>query len=264
MAAYIPGQYNERQQINEHIREKLHMLGRVCFTMLKILRLQSYDIRDDYVFKYLSGRTELTGRGYDEYEVLENATPEMFIDMYISLIGRQSIEDLLSRTYRKPQIYGNVEECWVYYISPGENDTGNITVDTLKPFSAEYEKSGSNFETIFLVSPRKLQPQALATIVDIRSIQIRYMENMLYDVSSHSLQPLVRILTEPEIASLAATSGITFDKLPRITESDPLMRDYGAKSGNVVHVLSISGVQEELSDMNISYLAVINDWASKT
>lgn len=265
MAQYGNPNYH---QYDARVIEKLHMMGRVCYNMFRILRLQSYDISSDPFFIYLQAHRDLTGRNLDSYQILEQATPEMFIDYWIGRIGHQSIEDGMSLQYARIQYSGEQEQyleyCWVYYISPNETGSGNITSESLKPFLSELSnKKNMNYQKIFLISPKKLQPQALSSIIDNPLIQLRYMDNMLYDVASHSLQPHVHILSEPEVVSLAASSGLTFSVLPRIPESDPLMRDYGAKSGDVIQVLSFSGIQEELSDLHISYLAVINSWAKK-
>lgn len=265
MAAHLNQQF---QVPDTAVHRHLRFMSRVCYNMFRVLLLQQYDITQDDFYQYLSRQAGIVGENLSPYNVIERATANMFIQYFNSYVTQGSLEGKLSRTYSRANVVdGNyiTETCWVYYLSITPEVKSTMGVPAIHDFLSALNNMSNQgtFETIFLLTPKRFNPDATAKIIDRKEIDLREMNRMLYDVSGHILQPHITILTELEAFELAASSGLTWDRLPRISEADPLMRDYGAKSGDVIHVFGVSGIQEELSDAHISYMAVIDEFAKK-
>lgn len=56
-------------------------------------------------------------------------------------------------------------------------------------------------------------------------------------ILEHELVPKHEILQKEDADNVLKSLGITADKLPKITDSDPVVKAIGAKRGNVLKIL---------------------------
>ncbi len=68
---------------------------------------------------------------------------------------------------------------------------------------------------------------------------------MLKSLSEHHLVPKHEILSDDEVQKLFSQFGIDFDKLPQISQEDPMAAELGAKVGSIIRITRNSPVAGE-------------------
>ena len=68
---------------------------------------------------------------------------------------------------------------------------------------------------------------------------------MLKSLSEHHLVPKHEILSDDETQKLFSQFGIDFDKLPQVSQEDPMAQELGAKVGNIIRIARNSLVAGE-------------------
>ncbi len=68
---------------------------------------------------------------------------------------------------------------------------------------------------------------------------------MLKSLSEHHLVPKHEILSDDEVQKLFSQFGIDFEKLPQISQEDPMAAELGAKVGNIIRITRNSPVAGE-------------------
>ncbi len=68
---------------------------------------------------------------------------------------------------------------------------------------------------------------------------------MLKSLSEHHLVPKHEILSDNEVQKLFSQFGIDFEKLPQISQEDPMAAELGAKVGNIIRITRNSPVAGE-------------------
>ncbi len=64
-------------------------------------------------------------------------------------------------------------------------------------------------------------------------------------VLDHVFAPKVRVLSEEEVKALLERYGIKKSHLPRILEDDPIVKEIGAKRGDVLEIIRKSPIAGE-------------------
>lgn len=68
---------------------------------------------------------------------------------------------------------------------------------------------------------------------------------MLKSLSEHHLVPKHEILSDDEVQKLFSQFGIDFEKLPQISQEDPMAAELGAKVGSIIRITRNSPVAGE-------------------
>lgn len=68
---------------------------------------------------------------------------------------------------------------------------------------------------------------------------------MLKSLSEHHLVPKHELLSDEEVQKLLSQFGLDFDKLPQLSQEDPMAQELGAKVGNIVRITRNSPVAGE-------------------
>ena len=79
--------------------------------------------------------------------------------------------------------------------------------------------------------------QAARKFEPIFHIDLFAEHELLVDITEHYLVPPHSVLTEKETKDLLERLSITADKLPKISEFDPISRYYGFKPGQVIKII---------------------------
>lgn len=73
-----------------------------------------------------------------------------------------------------------------------------------------------------------------------RFIQIFWLNNLLFDITTHELTPNYKILTEEAKQQVLEKYHITASNMPNVSVRDPLANFYGVKEGEVVEISKTS------------------------
>ncbi len=68
---------------------------------------------------------------------------------------------------------------------------------------------------------------------------------MLKSLSEHHLVPKHELLSDEEAQKLLSQFGLDFDKLPQMSQEDPVAQELGAKVGNIIRITRNSPVAGE-------------------
>ena len=68
---------------------------------------------------------------------------------------------------------------------------------------------------------------------------------MLKSISEHSLVPKHERLSQDEAQKLLSQFGLDYDKLPRISQEDPMCTELNAQVGDVIRIIRNSPVAGE-------------------
>ncbi len=68
---------------------------------------------------------------------------------------------------------------------------------------------------------------------------------MLKSIAEHSLVPKHELLSKTETEKLLTQFGLDFDKLPQISQEDPMSQELKANVGNVIRITRNSPVAGE-------------------
>ena len=68
---------------------------------------------------------------------------------------------------------------------------------------------------------------------------------MLKSLSEHHLVPKHELLSDEEVQKLLSQFGLDFDKLPQMSQEDPMAQELGAKVGNIIRITRNSPVAGE-------------------
>ncbi len=76
---------------------------------------------------------------------------------------------------------------------------------------------------------------------------------MKVKLQDHILVPKHEILSEEEARELLETLGVKEEELPKIRVDDPIVKELGAKRGNIIRIIR----EDELVGVSIAYRLVV-------
>lgn len=152
---------------------------------------------------------------------------EMLLDRGYTI--KSSLEEIDTEADFVIKCKNNNEMYGLYYIA-----NPKIGINTLKFYCDEFD----NYEKIIIVYEKVLTSFAKSFIQELEiPVEIFQKSFFSFNVTKHHLVPEHKLLNESEISTILSYHRITKLQLPRILESDPVVRYYGAKKGNVFKIL---------------------------
>ena len=105
--------------------------------------------------------------------------------------------------------------------------------------------SQENISNILIIKSGKLTPMANTTINELSSmhmIQVFGVEDIMNNPTTHSLVPKHELLTNKDANDIIEAYKIKKSQLLRIYTSDPIVRYYGWRRGNIIKITRNKGI----------------------
>ncbi|EOB12409.1 DNA-directed RNA polymerases I, II, and III subunit RPABC1 [Nosema bombycis CQ1] len=115
-------------------------------------------------------------------------------------------------------------------------DQDKIGKATLELILNDYKRE--NITNVIFISSTKVSSACQSLIHS--GIEIFKEEEMLYNITKHSLVPKHRILTKEEGSKVMDNYRLTVSQMPKILKRDPVCRFLGAESGDIVEITRVS------------------------
>ena len=126
----------------------------------------------------------------------------------------------------------NNEKIYVYFHTLVKSFAKKDFTSTLNKLKKEY---GDDLHIIF-VTKDKLNQTLSKDIVRMKQCESFVLKSLVFNITKHYLIPKVEIISTEEEDELLEVYNTTKLKLPRILLSDPLVKYYAAKSGNIFRI----------------------------
>ena len=126
----------------------------------------------------------------------------------------------------------NNEKIYVYFHTLVKSFAKKDFTSTLNKLKKEY---GDDLHIIF-VTKDKLNQTLSKDIVRMKQCESFVLKSLIFNITKHDLIPKVEIISTEEEDELLKVYNTTKLKLPRILLSDPLVKYYAAKSGNIFRI----------------------------
>lgn len=125
-----------------------------------------------------------------------------------------------------------------YYTKIAEMNSAKEKTDTKEPWS---------LTKAIIVCKEEITPFANNKIIEYSKLESNpidmeiFLDNFLmFDITTHSLQPKFEKLSEDEKQKLLDTYKIKENNLAKILTTDPIVKYYGFKKGNVIKITCLS------------------------
>ena len=126
----------------------------------------------------------------------------------------------------------NNEKIYVYFHTLVKSFAKKDFTSILNKLKKEY---GDDLHIIF-VTKDKLNQTLSKDIVRMKQCESFVLKSLVFNITKHYLIPKVEIISTEEEDELLEVYNTTKLKLPRILLSDPLVKYYAAKSGNIFRI----------------------------
>jgi len=126
----------------------------------------------------------------------------------------------------------NNEKIYVYFHTLVKSFAKKDFTSILNKLKKEY---GDDLHIIF-VTKDKLNQTLSKDIVRMKQCESFVLKSLVFNITKHYLIPKVEIISTEEEDELLEAYNTTKLKLPRILLSDPLVKYYAAKSGNIFRI----------------------------
>jgi len=130
----------------------------------------------------------------------------------------------------------NNEKIYVYFHTLVKNFAKKDFTSILNKLKKEY---GDNLH-IILVTKDKLNQTLSKDITRMKHCESFVLKSLIFNITKHYLIPKVEIISIEEENKLLEAYNISKLKLPRILLSDPLVKYYAAKSGDIFRITRTS------------------------
>lgn len=124
---------------------------------------------------------------------------------------------------------------YVYFHVAEKNLSKKEFVNLIERTTKEYE----NLHLI-IITPSKLNQTLKKEIKKLEHCEAFLTKELLFNITKHTLIPEMRMLNEKEIKKVIEKFRVPANKLPKFLLTDPIVRYYGGKTGDVFEIKRIS------------------------
>ncbi len=166
-------------------------------------------------------------------------------------------EDGLSQEYTSR----DDRRIWVYYLKTPKNDKGKpktTGIDFTKVMIANLVKI--NIAHVMLITETKFTSDGLINIKSMRSFEIEHFlyDQISYNPTKHALVPTHILLSVECSNRILKNNKLDVEKLPTISEQDPISRFFNAKKGQLFEIRRMNIGIPMLVNKIIVYRTVID------
>lgn len=203
----------------------------------------------------------LTARGFDTQkdEWLVTTNIGDFISHYdqIAMGNNTKFKEALSETYMKND-GGKFDTLRVIFTETPrkKGKAGQIGVDIIRGILSYMEKH--EIHNVIFITETSLTPDSGSHMKELPSFNIEHFmyQNLVFDVTEHFLVPKHRLMTSGQTREFLQGNDINIDKLPVISEMDPISRYYGAKTGQIFEIERFDVTGIAIAQTAVSHRAV--------
>ena len=246
LSIFITHLYNKKT--GEDLNSLLDLMNELVED--RILNIENPELLDDFVSDYgveiveKMDAQEITDKIQSKFKIPTKQTRLLF-DSVNSWVSRRkemkAIENLV-QIYRKPENLGGEMIC-VYYFYNSEQmkketkrRINDVVLDLLN-----IQKKNRNLKNILFISESKLNTVMVDDLKKYKekmNISLFLGDHLLFNVTKHFLVPKHVLLTDAQKAEFIKTSKEKdlVSKLPKIFETDPISKYYGAVSGQIFKI----------------------------
>ena len=124
---------------------------------------------------------------------------------------------------------------YVYFHVSEKNLSKKEYVNLIGRITEEYENLH-----IIIITPSKLNQTLKKEIKKLDNCESFLMKELLFNITRHVLIPEMRLLNKDEINQVVKKFRVSANKLPKFLLTDPVVRYYGGKTGDVFEIKRIS------------------------
>jgi DNA-directed RNA polymerase I, II, and III subunit RPABC1 len=178
-----------------------------------------------------------------------------------------SIWEAMSTVYEKKD---GTNMIYVRYLDPikESNEIGGIVIDKLIEEIRDIKEMYANLQEIILIVPQKISSNSMSKLQYFRTPESNLMINifldkeLMFNITKHMLVPK-HILLSPherkelvlELNKKAPTNALK--TLPKIYDTDPISKYYGAKVGQVFKIIRESLFDDVVAKKSVFYRVVV-------
>ncbi|KAF9761970.1 DNA-directed RNA polymerases I, II, and III subunit RPABC1 [Nosema granulosis] len=111
-------------------------------------------------------------------------------------------------------------------------DQDKIGKSSLETILGDYQRE--NISRVIFISSAKISPACQSLIHS--GIELFLEEEMLFNITKHSLVPKHRILSQTEKQDILSKMRLKPEQMPKILKRDPVCRYLGASTGDVIEI----------------------------
>lgn len=161
-----------------------------------------------------------------------NTSVEMVKDRGYSTDQRVLTQEEFSSKFQdvsslKYVAYSGTTPVGVYFL-----DQEKVGKNSLEGILGEYQRE--NIRNVIFISTTRISPACQSLIHS--GVEFFLEEELLFNITKHSLVPKHRILKEEEKEEMLRRMKLKPEQMPKILKRDPVCRYLGAESGQVVEI----------------------------
>lgn len=176
-----------------------------------------------------------------------------------------SIWEAMSTVYEKKEGKGML---YVRYVDPIEesNEIGGIVIDKLIEEIRDVKMMYTDLQEIIIISPQKISSNSMSKLQYFRTPESNLMitifmdKELMFNITKHMLVPKHILLTQQERRELLLElnkKNNSLKLIPKIYDTDPISKYYGAKVGQIFKIIRESLFDDVIAKKSIFYRVVV-------